>query len=804
MVGTEWATGSFSAVEYHGVARWGVDGFLAVGSGATVIETVGRDLESWSKVTVPSGYTVAPELRGVTRLGDAVVMVGTQGVVWLREADGTWHDLTDDVWGSLTPQTLNGVASDRVHTWFGRKSGGGWTYREDASFVAVGQNGTAVWVELNLEALTFSPDVRHLPSGETSANLYGAYSDLRSRVLVGDGIILVQPIEERFDRSWSWMDRTPPDLVSGAKFRAITSDNLNYVVVGEAPDPDDTDSLPATIAIAYTGLKDIKTCTRVPDLVDLDATIELWDTDCLNEADDTDPFTDTDFHIGPPRQARPLDVGGALADTGRTVSSAGEVTYQYDDTDTDDLEPDGDDADTLPDLPDPFHGLWVTNVVDYRGAEPVHWRVSMVPEQMPVLFSTSPGSRVAFTPMEATTEYDLSNGPAYTGTFVDILTGIQYDPGTPAVLSMTAGAFGAEDVCGFPAYQEATEPDDTDADTLDQPVFYSDTDVVDPEAGVRRFFRFVTRFRSAAVHDFVGEVEAFRDGHESRFQGMNHLWKGRCTKGPFDTGTDERAVCCNPSGSENSASDNWLSLYAPVDGVIYKVEDSVDQFRTDDTIDGGDGFLDVCAGGVAETRDVPTGGLVFISDNGNLVLRYQKVEVCAGQSGSALTPLEVVWDPNASPSTTSVSVDAGQRIAQTSPYHEFNVQVFVNDEADRWRVLSYLDLVPDELYEEVYVDRFGLPARGTRSKRSPTIPLFRRDACPLGVANSSGTAVDRAELVTSCAHDTDWDTADTDDSDASPEQADDTNDTDPPTRTAEPFFQVCLHPDEGTCGVYGD
>ncbi len=122
--------------------------------------------------------------------------------------------------------------------------------------------------------------------------------------------------------------------------------------------------------------------------------------------------------------------------------------------------------------------------------------------------------------------------------------------------------------------------------------------------------------------------------------------------------------------------------------------------------------------------------------------------------------------------------------------------MYINDERDRWRLVSYFDIVPAPLYELLYEDGFGLAERGTVAHRSPTIPLWRRDRCPAKLDTTAsfadtdfdGTTPDKVDLMSGCPEDTDEDTGDTDGS----------------SQVAEPWANICLHGAEGGCDAFSD
>ena len=104
----------------------------------------------------------------------------------------------------------------------------------------------------------------------------------------------------------------------------------------------------------------------------------------------------------------------------------------------------------------------------------------------------------------------------------------------------------------------------------------------------------------------------------------------------------------------------------------------------------------------------PSMNLLVVNHQGNVAFRLLHVESCL-ENGTVVT--------------------AGQRVGRGSAWMEFDLEVWINSERDRWRAVPYFELLPDALYR-IYVAKFGLAPRGSGLPRDPIIPLEQRDACP--------------------------------------------------------------------------
>lgn len=737
------------------VATFGHGNFIVVGDNGHIWVS-SNGVQAWTRITHaedgPDGNSDpdpigSTDFYGVARVGTANVVVGENGKAYLvqppgRPAVGTRvHEINLDV-GSVT---LRDVVADGIAVAWGDQGASQMDYALAARFLVVGDSGTVVGASVDVPALTPAVEIDDDLPGDSgdpddalgpftgSESFHGVWSDDRSRILVGgSGVLYTQPKEQDIGQEAFWTAHPPDEDVS---YAAVVGDAVNYLLIGGTTSPQQ--------GYVYTGEEAVVDCkatiaswASISDTDALDEVIHL-DTDCpaidsdiwpdlyvkdlrrlVAHVEDTGSETDTDVPVPPP-PSYPLEKGGTVGDL---------VTM------------------------DPASGLFPyyrANMVDRSGAVARHLRVSLFPSAIlpfgELRNRKDPGTR----PIRASGDDGIfalpANPPywqAHHGTFVDVLTGWRQnraDVGNPTPLWMWVG---------FPSFEGFIGEDDLCADDTDHhdwPEVYEegDTDVPQwPDDLWADSVKSFSRFRSSAGHDMTDDHESFRPGYEPRFQSMKHYVEGACLDDDCEYGlregdTDDApegslcsALCCSdPPGTPDRVRRKvGRPIYAPFDGDLYFGIGGVDG-------GGGSGFS---AHGNVTCLDENEPESVFqalvddpawdrpmmlVHPSKNLVIEFAHAKSCLPLPDGPDRFTDPDWDGG-------YPVEQGQRIGAFSLWGVSDIDVWVNDTNDRWRLISYFDLLPDGLYAD-YVQRLDFSPRATTDARNPIIPLAERDLCPL-------------------------------------------------------------------------
>ncbi len=338
--------------------------------------------------------------------------------------------------------------------------------------------------------------------------------------------------------------------------------------------------------------------------------------------------------------------------------------------------------------------------------------------------------------------------------WVDLLTGIRGN-GT------VARSVGALDTCDWQplgTYHDAWLPDANPATAPDD---------LDDTTGVESLIAGFSRQRNAEEHGMIDDYEREIDGRDPRLMSMKHDFIGRCFHGQLNgfewPDAGYAAACCDvddpttePLDESTLPVNTNLDLYAPYRARVYHIGlprglqacdgQVIDLENTDpnypyvinipnvsgvsDLPEAPDtqiqcpvthlGEITVGAGVEPYTRMVGSTFLVWEPGpndprNGSVVMVIDNIDVC--------------WPVNDDPSSNGQIIEAGERFGLLSVHSRMDVGVWVNDHHDRWRLLSYFDMLPDALYD-VYEAKFGFPNRTLQATPPVVVPLAERDRCP--------------------------------------------------------------------------
>jgi hypothetical protein len=747
----------------RGVAPWRRNGFLAVGSAGTVIATANNldgPSNSWHHAgpknvplcdteAVVSPFTV--EFHGVARVGPSVIAVGEAGAVWLWRVksgkawpDGCWEEV--DLGGSYASTTFFGVTADGTHEYLEYAPNPPETYQIDKSIAAliVGEDGVALRLSVHLDdpsVLGVSFTLEAAPHGSLwgAVDLHGVSSDDRTRVIVGDdNTVYTLPANALWTEASMWRDRHPDDAPT-AQYRGVASDGANYVAVGLLPDDTNLDT--NTTGLIVAGREDVRECVLFYE--------QAEDTD-------SDPPLDTEVTASVMARGDCLPPHAPLTQESRvwTEFSRHEPHLTVD---VHDLDPAWNTDGTLtwrtrlgvlPAYADGVIRMFRTTVLadvewdtDTDVDTDAHtdlesFRLTMIPDLgAPLISELIASSRFLRLPLSGdpyvfapgTEEAPLHLKLRRNG-LVDIFTGFKIDTEAAyfdgsayneARMSIVRGIIDDRpvDACGIERNHDYEElhtggptPDDNTTPNCGSP---TDTGI---EACYQSdyYLSQLTRLRSGDGHEYADMYEALGEGKQWRYHSMKHYLSGPCrTENAPEEDEVWTATCCV---GEDEPSPVRLPLFALFDGTAFLYPAS----------SGDDPYSGVAA---RETCGFPTPGptppdskqVVFISQNGELAMLFDHVKSClfdATLSGIQPVPPE------------GVAVEAGDRLGEWSPHRTFDVATFIHDEEDRWRLISYFDLLPPDLYG-MYKARFGLDPRGTGSPTDPVISLKQRDQCPL-------------------------------------------------------------------------
>ncbi len=739
-------------------ATFGRGNFIAVGNDGKVAVS-SNGVQGWTLLDdgdVCDPDNNAHDYRAVARVGSANVLVGTNGRVVLVQPAGigpisahTCTDISGSFTSTLGSEELFDVVADDFELQGAGSLVAGPDYQLNMAFLVVGDDGVAARATVTVPAST--PLVSE-PVGAPATiggpiwddtKLLGVWSDDRTRVVVGEGgLVFTQPKEEAFEDPTLWTSETPDGSVH---FAAVTGDAVDYLLVGYETVGG------STVGSVYTGQQDVLSCPPVvapvakaynppPDFIppdtdtDPDTDVELADLDagCLDV--DTDGLDTEDIVFGPLHPLGPR-----------------ELIELPPDTDTNDSDTDGPwvpfkvlslatDAEATI---SPLFGalMYRLNFVDWRDpGDPQHHHVDFLSLGNTPYGGLSARKEPATRPLRPNpsgSNFVIDGGPYFGspaywrpshGSFVDLFTGWGVNPGVHAFAWSSAGpswqgSVDGADTCeaNLSAWPSSEGPDDTD-DTDDDPF---EVDLF------RDSILSFTRFRSDAGHDFTDDPESFRPGYEPRFQSMKHYVGSPCgnsicgpdpedpNPGDTDPAPDPgfcASICCQDDGMGSYDEQDKTAgrpLYAPFAGKLY--------FAQEGEGNTAGATLQNACGDSTETDDTDIddlsdwdGQVFLIHHTLNIAIELDHVRGC------------LVSPDNRGP----VSVARGERIATASAWVNWDLAVWVNDEADRWRLVSYFDLLPEPLYD-LYERDLGFAPRTQRSRNNPVIPMDERDRCPL-------------------------------------------------------------------------
>jgi hypothetical protein len=786
-------------IDLRGVAPWRRNGFMAVGEGGAVIATRGN-VDEWFRAgpadknlcdTDEPLTSFTANLNDIARVGTSVLAVGDAGAVWLwrvtgdNEGAGCWEEV--DLGSGFEGVDLYAVTADTTDDFmdFVPGSPDAHNLKRSASALIVGEDGVALRLTIRLDppddpGVDF--DLQEAPTAllwTDNVSLHGVSSDDRSRIVVGDdNTVYTLPRSSDWTDASMWTAHPPPG--SGTvHFRGVASDGIRYVAVGSKI----ISGLP--IGVIYSGSEDVNECTLYFSAGDLDTTATVGATlaegGCLPNTgmapeatvwtsysrsephlDDTDP---ADTLPGAHDHSPTWDDGELTwhIRLGPTPERAGmrgfQTTVLYDDTDTD------------------------------ADADDISYRLTLLPELGdPILHDLSAMSRVFDWPDPNPSNYPLHNAgdgaPVHerirvrNREFVDVLTGFKVDPtaafDNPARRGVLRGVMGplTVDYCGdlpemsFEAFDTGegpyVPPGDPHLDTANGPTYCDDSDVPAGEAcfPYEHYLSRMSRLRAGGTdetpggHEYADVYEALAEGKQWRYQSMKHYLFGRCTGNSEGASEDWSTACCDVDALPTAVS---LPLFAPMAGHAYIFpqpgEAATGSITSSNDLPGSIpantdcGFANPALYPGLTHEDLPPSvQVLFVSEARDFVMLFDHVRSCLYQ------PPEDTGDPIDPQNPLEfgegrVPVAAGDRLGEWSPHRTFDLVAAINDEADRWRLVSYFDVLPPELYR-LHQHRLGLDPRGSGDPADPTISLKQRDQCPMRPVEAEADPQDTDEKVT--------------------------------------------------------
>jgi hypothetical protein len=654
----------------------------------------------------------------------------------------------------------------------------------------VGDDGVSANFTFDWNSFTgsFAPDDIVLYTSNVvwgTADLRNVTVDERSRIVVGrDNTVFALPHEAEWDDTISWVDLEPPGNVT-EHYADVASDGTHIVVVGQrVGSPSIGVSWPATESVreCYVGVD-----VEYLDDSDLDTDYDHVDIDvdlaAMKPAADCAPtlwaYVDDPVRVnamlafGDPERNRLTDdenptlVGSTLSFTTELTDVVGSPTS----------------------IAEVFPVSWRANLVEDDGTDLTHYRVTMVRSDFYPFAELQGWRRDGIFPRTGTTPYPLDEIPwpdfqsSPDPVFVDLVFGVQADESdNEFVASQGIILDEAEDMCGFANVKDwAYHPSGcslSDLTLCETQLTDRNPDDSAPNNDVIDFFSGVSRFRAASGHPFVDFAESLDEGMAWRSHTMKHYLFTRCDLVEFEDGSggvctqlepgcpaatidaDWEAQCCtedlDPEDGYRLPLVDRVPLYAPFNGTAFRIA-SYEDDRKPDREQGQSGVADDCAmvDSEGEWREYPDYAaklvemILLVSENGDMVLRLDHVESC-------------LFDPAALPTlidpaeNVGVEVEAGDRIAEAINAKQTDVVVYIRDERDAWRAISYFDLVPNGIYN-LYKQQFDFGDRNTDPGENgfgdvddPIISLEDRDECPLApkVQTDAGLYMwDRDEVV---------------------------------------------------------
>lgn len=307
----------------------------------------------------------------------------------------------------------------------------------------------------------------------------------------------------------------------------------------------------------------------------------------------------------------------------------------------------------------------------------------------------------------------------------------------------------------------------------------------DASTGVETVVGGFGRNRNATNHAYIDDYEREKDGGEYLYSSMKHDFFGRCHHSPMageDWPDDNYTTdCCTEDSdgdTELEPANEFIDLYAPFRARVLHIGDpttgtmpcdgdfispvacsETDVDPSNDTdVEHSVQFLSQCGGLVSGDGDFPDSDEPACKVQNRRWVTYGSAE--GGKFVRALGRTLLVWtpDPEDTPydagwkGTVVLAIDnidlctpyneevpsgsiieAGTRFALFSKHQEMDVAIWVNDSHDRWRLMSYFDMLPDKLYQ-IYAAKFGFlprPSGSTKDWRDfdPVITAEERARC---------------------------------------------------------------------------
>lgn len=750
--------------------------------------TPDMNLESWHKVDLHTVCDLAnhcvlaagesPNFYGVARVGDANVLVGDDlTVVVYRPQPPSWVPRQGEVWepwtrlrlparaalpGQDATPTLRAVASDEVQdiirpdarTSLNQDLKQAPYLDADGWALAVGDDGAAYRFRLHLnrrragddqspfydaipdtnaqlpgpslQILTFTgngdqnrTDLDADDDGYVDGDFFGVGADQRTRMIVGTGNrAYTFPRYAPFNDALM-ADRSPPLNglpAANVTWRGVASDEVTWFLAGGG-----TTSSGAPTGMFWYGHADVARC-RATTSPGANITFDLADCEPQTALPSTNA---SDYTIGAARVA--MSQAGELEHTVQANMSSSTVTFPAD-----------------PDQ-DVHLQLWKVNLQHNATGQQVE--IVVLPFYDPSLSPTDPmwvfakamqdvALNRGFTAFRSPgmPPADLINGHIGVNVArdvinVDVFTGLRpTSQGTAEQMEVFDLDVTGTDVCGAVR------------DQVDSGVW--NTWDGGTETALDELIGGFSRFRSGDGHAFVDQYEDKRHGGSQRYQSMKHYVYGRCrVQDCRDTESDLWVTNCCES-DEVTARREFVDVYAPFDAKVIRFP------RMDGPPPGGDTTPLSTLGATSNPLEqfppwaYPAGWdnerqCNFYSgdwtygdishDDGRLALFLDDDSANAYRIVVVFDHLQTCLGTE---TVTPVTVTAGQRVGRFMSHGETEVQLWVNDRFGRWRLMSYFDELPDQLYA-YYVAEFGLAPRGTQNAQSPVIPLEDRDRCPV-------------------------------------------------------------------------
>jgi hypothetical protein len=291
------------------------------------------------------------------------------------------------------------------------------------------------------------------------------------------------------------------------------------------------------------------------------------------------------------------------------------------------------------------------------------------------------------------------------------------------------------------------------AGTLPTPAF--DCADNDPSLGVESLVGGFSRFRNIQTHGYPDDYEREIGGGEYAYASLKHDFFGRCHHLAMpgeewpDIGFED--ACCTPEEPLVPITES-IDIYAPFRARVMLIpgpgspppangQEVFFPFPDDYVSQTGD-FADPLLNDPCPITNLDSITYGAPADQyfsrllGRTLLVWWPEETTPaiekGWQGSvvmAIDNIDLCVPFNEEGDTPTVSVvEAGDRIGTFSNHGTIDIAMWVNDQHDRWRYVSYFDMIPDNLYK-IYVTKFGFTPRvgtSTSEQTNPIIPASER------------------------------------------------------------------------------